>query len=112
MKTEAYRFWERQVFDENGAGSLLPVLEPGNYGLWLDLDPAMRGDIDNRVKLVSDILKVPDKPGSKALGVVVDDGLMKGLHVEFLPGTQPGRCVVTVVTLAMWPSYVCMRMEP
>ena len=112
MKTADYRFWERQVFEEHGYGQYLPVLEPGSYGLWLDLNPAMRGDIDNRIKLVSDILKGPGKTSPNALGVVIDDGHMKGLHVEFLPGLAEQRCTVTVVSLATWPSYVVMRMEP
>lgn len=112
MKTETYRFWERQVRDENGNGGLLPYLAPGDYGLWLDLPPAMRGDIDNRVKLVSDILKLPGKTSPSGLGVVVDDGFMKGLYVGFSDGLKPGRCAVTVVSMAVWCGYVCMRMEP
>jgi Holliday junction resolvase RusA-like endonuclease len=112
MKSAAYRFWLRQVLEEHGRGQYLPVLVPGKYGFWLDLPPAMRGDIDNRVKLVSDVLKQPEKTSPDALGIVVDDGLMKGLHIEFADGLPADRCVVTVVALAIWPSYVCMRLEP
>lgn len=112
QKTAAYRFWEREVLEEHGRGQYLPVLEPGSYGLWLDLSPRMRGDIDNRIKLVSDLLKEPTMTSPNALGVVIDDGHMKGLHVEFLPGLAEQRCMVTVVSLTAWPSYVCMRMEP
>ena len=111
QKTAIYRFWEREVLEEHRHGQGLPVLVPGGYGLWLDLATGMRGDIDNRIKLVSDILKVPTKTSPNALGVVIDDGHMKGLHVEFLPGLAVQRCVVTVVALAWWPSYVCMRIE-
>lgn len=110
MKTAAYRFWLRQVQEEHGQGQNLPVLVDGKYGLWLDLPRGMRGDIDNRVKLVSDILKRPEKASPDALGVVADDGLMKGLHVEFADGLPADRCVVTLVTTAAWPGYVCLRM--
>lgn len=112
MKTAKYRFWEREVLEEHGHGHYLPMLEAGSYGLWLDLNEKMRGDIDNRIKLVSDVLKSPTRTNPNALGVVVDDGSMKGLHVGFLPGLAERRCIVTVVALAAWPNYVVMRMEP
>lgn len=112
QKTAAYHFWERQVFEEYGYGRYLPVLAPGSYGLWLDLNPAMRGDIDNRVKLVSDVLKWPSKGSPNALGIVLDDEHMKSLYVGFGTGLAPERCAVTVVSLAEWPAYVVMRLEP
>lgn len=112
QKSAAYRFWERQVLEEYGRGQFLPVLTPGKYGFWLDLPPIMRGDIDNRVKLVSDILKRSASGEGGMLGVVVDDAHMKGLHIAFAEGTPADRCTVTVVTLPEWPAYVTMRMEP
>lgn len=106
MKTAAYRFWERQVYEEHPNGGALPRLKTGHYGFWLDLPAGMRGDIDNRIKLLSDVLR------DKGLGAVIDDGDMKGLYVGFCVGLANDRCAVTVVTLPAWPAYVCMRIEP
>ena len=111
MKTAGYRFWLREVEEAHGRGDNLPWLGGRPYGLWIDLSPEVRGDIDNRVKLLSDILKRPDKPGQHGLGVVVDDSAMWGLHVELCNGMPRGRCRATVVEMSTWPGYVCMRME-
>lgn len=110
MKTAAYRFWLQEIKELHGRGDNLPWIGGRPYGLWIDLAPNVRGDIDNRVKLLSDILKRPEKSGH-GLGVVVDDSAMWGLHVELCGGTPRDRCRVTVVEMASWPSYVCMRME-
>ena len=110
MKTASYRFWEQQVREEHGRGERLPMLfEGARYGLWIDLPSAMRGDIDNRVKLISDVLCTP---GTKdyGLGIVLDDKKMRGLHVEHLDGIAGDTCRVTVVQRSDWPGYVMMRM--
>lgn len=111
MRSAAYWFWLRQVKEEHGQGEKLPALVAGKYGLWLDLPLGMRGDIDNRVKLVSDVLKWPEKTSPDTLGIVADDRLMKGLHIEFADGIPADRCTVTLVAMAEWPRYVCMRLE-
>jgi len=110
MKTAAYRFWLRQIEELHGRGDNLPWIGGRPYGLWIDLAPNVRGDIDNRVKLLSDILKRPDKPGQHGLGVVVDDKEMWGLHVELCEGIARDKCRATVAEMGTWPGYVCMRM--
>lgn len=109
MKTAAYRFWLQEIKELHGRGDNLPWIGGRPYGLWIDLAPNVRGDIDNRVKLLSDILKRPEKSGH-GLGVVVDDSAMWGLHVELCNGMPRDRCRATVVEMVSWPSYVCMRM--
>ncbi len=110
MKTASYRFWMQEIKETYGRGDSLPTLGGAPYGLWIDLGPKVRGDIDNRVKLLSDVLKRPE-PGKYGLGVVVDDREMWGLHVELVDGLARDRCRVTVVRMAEWPSYVVMRMD-
>ena len=110
MKTAAYRFWLQEIKELHGRGDNLPWIGGRPYGLWIDLAPNVRGDIDNRVKLLSDILKRPEKSGH-GLGVVVDDSAMWGLHVELCEGMPRDRCRVTVVEMASWPGYICMRMD-
>lgn len=110
MKTAAYRFWLQEIKELHGRGDNLPWIGGRPYGLWIDLAPNVRGDIDNRVKLLSDILKQPEKSGH-GLGVVVDDSAMWGLHVELCNGMPRDRCRVTVADMSTWPGYVCMRME-
>ena len=110
MKTAGYRFWLQEVKELHGRGDNLPWIGGRPYGLWIDLAPNVRGDIDNRVKLLSDILKRPEKSGH-GLGVVVDDSAMWGLHVELCGGMPRDRCRVTVVEMSSWPGYICMRVE-
>lgn len=113
MKTAAYRAWTRAVQDEHGDGSLLPCLPAGKFGLWLSLPATMRGDIDNRVKLVADVLRAPGGAGnarhSFGLHVTSDDAHMDALYVE-RGGAPPERVIATVVTLADWPAYLEMRL--
>lgn len=107
MKTADYRWWLARVKDIYGDGDSLPVLTGTDYGLWLDLSPFMKGDADNRLKLVSDVLKRPSgKKGSYGLGVVEDDKYMRAFYTGHTPGVAKGECVVTVVTLREWPAYV------
>lgn len=110
MKTAGYRFWLQEVKELHGRGDNLPWIGGRPYGLWIDLASNVRGDIDNRVKLLSDILKRPEKSGH-GLGVVVDDSAMWGLHVELCKGMPRDRCRVTVVEMSSWPGYICMRMD-
>jgi hypothetical protein len=111
MKTASYRFWLRSVREMHGNGSDLPFLGTTKFGLWIDLPRSLKGDIDNRVKLLADIIKYPDGPDDYKLGVVQDDKLMRGLHVELCDGLAGDMCQVTVVDRGQWPQYVCMRME-
>lgn len=110
MKTEAYRFWIRCVQDELGRGDILGRIGALAYGLSLHLPETMRGDIDNRVKLVSDILKVADEKGY-GLGVVDDDRYMRALHVMPLAGIAPDRCQATVVLIKQWPEYISWMLQ-
>lgn len=98
MKSAAYRFWAKQVEEDCPVGI---ALVPGRYGLWIDLPDGMRGDIDNRVKLLSDML------GN--LHIVQDDAHMDDLHV-CRRGAPKDRCIATVVTTTEWRSYCEMRL--
>lgn len=102
MKTGVTKFWYAQVFEELRV--LPPRLVSGPYGLFIDLPESMNGDIDNRVKLLSDMLTEND-----GLGVVKDDKQMLALYVGRLRMTR-GRCVATLVTLSDWPSHVALRL--
>lgn len=110
MKTAAYKFWLKQVQDEcpDGVWQALPRLDRGTYGLWIDLPAKMVGDIDNRVKTLSDVLRKPNK-GEYGLAIVFDDAHMDALYVE-RSNAKPGRAIATVVTMADWPSYIAMRL--
>jgi Holliday junction resolvase RusA-like endonuclease len=109
MKTAAYHAWTRAVRDEFEPGKLtLPTLQYGAYGLWVSLPAKMRGDIDNRVKLLSDMLCVSRKDDFR-LAIVKDDDHMDALFVE-RGGAPPDRVIATVTTLAAWPSYLEMRL--
>ena len=113
MKTAAYRFWWQQVCERIGDFSKLPMFRGGKYCLWIDLPAAMRGDSDNRTKLISDALRAPGKNASGAregLAVVIDDADMRHHMVYLCAGLPADECVATVVAEADWPSYVMMRM--
>lgn len=112
MKTASYKFWVRQVREQYGDGAGLPILPSSNcYGFWLDLSHSMSGDIDNRIKLASDILMKPKSASQYGLGIVLDDGLMSSIHVELQKGMPRDRCRVTVVAIKHWPDYVKLRMD-
>lgn len=109
MKTAAYHAWARAVRDELEAAKLtLPTLQYGPYGLWVALPEKMRGDIDNRVKLLSDMLCVSRKDEFR-LAIVKDDDHMDALYVE-RAGAPPDRVIATVTTMAEWPSYLELRL--
>ena len=109
-RTESYRFWQRQVRDEHGAGAALPVLAPGEYGLLIELPGAMRGDSDNRTKLLSDILK-PKTREAHGLGIVRDDKLMRPHYVDFDDALPAGRVRLRIVTLVWWRPYLMSYLE-
>ncbi|MBK9156768.1 MAG: hypothetical protein IPM11_01330 [Micropruina sp.] len=111
MRTAIYRFWMRGVEETYGAGGGLPWIGRRPYGLWIDLAPKVKGDIDNRVKLLSDVLKKPGAEHDHGLGVVEDDALMKALYVGLCDGLPERTCRVTVVVLTEWFYYVRMRLE-
>ena len=100
-KSGAYKFWLKLLAEETG---ILPELHPGHYGLWVDLPLTMRGDIDNRVKLLSDALH-------GELAVVADDKLMRGLYVGRVNGLPPERCTVTIVSWFRWLDYCKMQLS-
>lgn len=108
IKTAAYKFWTQQVRDLHGDGSQLPVLPAGPYGLILTLPEAMRGDIDNRVKLVSDVVR-QSKGDTYGLGLVVDDKSMKRLLVDQSPAKD--EITVTLVTLPHWRTTIITMLE-
>lgn len=113
LKTAEYRMWQREVREEFGEhGERLPRLEQGRYGLWIDLpvEHDMRGDIDNREKLLSDVLCLPSpRHGRWGLGVVVDDSFMRSKHTDRLSGLARGRCRVAVVLYDQWTDYIMNR---
>ena len=113
LKTAEYRQWQREVREEFGDhGEQLPRLNQGRYGLWIDLpvENAMKGDIDNREKLLSDVLCLPSpRHGRWGLGVVVDDAAMRAKHTERLSGLAWGRCRVAVVVYDKWIDYLLSR---
>lgn len=107
-KTAAYKFWLRQVREMHGYGEQLARFTPGAfYGLWIDIPTrqVMRGDTDNRIKLLSDVLT------QRELGVVKDDALMDDLYVHRLPGMPANTCGATVVHADDWREYVIWRMS-
>jgi hypothetical protein len=111
MKSAAYWHWLRRVQDDYAQdyGTVA-----GPYGLWLELPAAMRGDLDNRVKLVSDVLRGPQPPNGKnppsfSLGVVEDDRLMGALYVGRCSSLTTEECRATVVALPEWFDYMAMR---
>lgn len=113
MKTAICRFWQAAVREEHKQGVDLPTLGGVAYALWVDLPATMKGDIDNRVKLLSDVLQTGNKKlrtDSYYLGVVTNDKNMAALHVERLHGLPADRCVATVVVISQWSSYVSMRL--
>lgn len=109
MKTAAYRFWTQQVKEEHGAGRLIPTIGGAAYGLWIDLSPKVRGDTDNRIKLLSDVIKTPRSPKDYGLGVVDDDKCMASIHLALMEGVAHDRCRVTAVHMAAWAEYIMMR---
>lgn len=111
MKTADYRFWLREVRETYGNGESLPKLRDGKYGLWIDLSPEMKGDIDNRVKLLSDVIKNPKAAGDDGLGIVSDDKAMRMLYVGVCGGLPRNRCAITLVRKRLWAGYVKMRIE-
>lgn len=113
MKTAAYRQWWRRVVDLHGDGARLPVFRDGKYALWIDLPVGMRGDTDNRTKLISDVLRAPGdraSGGREGLAVVRDDADMRDHMIHVCAGLALDECVATVIGMADWPEYVMLRM--
>lgn len=110
-KTAAYRFWWQQVCDTLGDFDKLPVFRNGRYCLWIDLPKNMKGDSDNRTKLISDVLRAPSvaNQAREGLAIVVDDADMRDHMVHMCDGLPNDQCIATVVAEADWPGYVMMR---
>ena len=110
MKTGVTKFWLRQCKDE--FTNLPPRLFGGEYGLWVDLPKNMKGDIDNRVKLLSDMLchMKGNMENDFGLGIVKDDKEMQALYIGRMRFKLHERCVATVVILQDWPAYVALRL--
>lgn len=81
-RSAEYAFWIGCVCDEFPDREKLPTIGEAPYFLNIQLPVAMRGDIDNRVKLLSDMLSAPTPNHDYRLGVVKDDKLMKGCFVS------------------------------
>ena len=111
MKTGVARFWEQACREE--FKRLPPRLFGGAYGLWIDLPMNLKGDIDNRVKLLSDMMCEAKLKGNATynfgLAVVKDDKDMQALYVGKLR-MEPYRCMATIVILQDWPNYVALRL--
>lgn len=109
--TAAARFWFSAVRDEFAHRGKLPVLQ-GQLGVWVDLPAAMRGDIDNRTKLLFDVLKAQGVKGPKGvhrLHVMNDDSQIRRHYVAYtLPSKD--RCGVSLVPLDQWQGYVMGRL--
>ena len=77
----------------------LPQLRPGYYGLIILYDVSMRGDTDNRIKLLSDVVKTPNDKNPKRLGIVEDDKFMRPLYVDFAEGVGEGRVSLVLASM-------------
>lgn len=93
-KSAAYIFWLGQVEDVYGRAKspVLPIAAPGRLFVRVDLPESMRGDVDNRIKLVLDVLR-PTRETDQGkryygLGVIQDDALVdwvligRGRHAD------------------------------
>lgn len=110
-KTAAYRFWQQRVCDEQRGAEHPAQLAAGPYCLWIDLPAGMRGDTDNRTKLLADMVRQHEAGSGYRLCIVHDDRHMGAHHVE--PGTvglPVDRCIVTLVTAPAWRDYVALRL--
>lgn len=109
MKTAAYRFWLQQVQERYG-DHRIGAIGAVPYGLWIELPMKMRGDIDNRVKLLSDVLR-RTKDAGFGLAVVEDDDAMSALYVQREPGLPKDECRVAVVRMPDWRDFVSLKLE-
>lgn len=113
IKTAICRAWEDAV-EDRFRHQTLPKLMKGEYGLWLTVPERMRGDIDNRVKMTSDVLtcqkrNMPGEPICKSgfkLEIVDDDVFMDRLYVARSREIPDNEMDVTVVTMSEWASFV------
>lgn len=88
------RYPTKQVSDwKRLAGWIVAFANPptidGPYKLTVLVPKQMRGDVDNRIKLVSDLL-------SKEMGVLPDDRKAEEATCRRDPSVKPGYCVVVV----------------
>ena len=86
VATKALKQWKFDAAWEITLQDAVPIRVP--YNLALYLPPKMRGDIDNRVKGVSDILV--------AFGLIPDDRHAQRVSSERSEDVKPGRCLVVV----------------
>lgn len=113
IKTAVCRAWEDAV-EDRFRHQVLPRLAKGEYGLWLTVPERMRGDIDNRVKMTSDVLTClkrgsPGEAVRKArfkLEIVDDDVFMDRLYVARSREIPDNEMDVTLVTMSEWASFV------
>lgn len=105
MRTRIYRDWVAEVCEEQRK-PLPQYPDKQRYGLLVFLPTTMRGDGDNRVKLLSDVLQRPDDDHPHRLGVVQDDKLMRAHYVGRHRNVVAGRCWAFVVPWYHWFDYV------
>lgn len=83
-----YAAWKKSAAWELAAAYKGAVRPIQTYSLILHLPEKMRGDIDNRVKAVNDLMK--------AAGLIVDDRFCRDLTIFRADTVEPGRCHVAV----------------
>lgn len=93
-KSQAYKAWI------NAAGWEIQAqrpkrLGPGRYEVRILVPDKMRGDADNRIKAVLDLLVTHS---------LTPDDRYANSSVERSPDAPPGRCIVTYPTLEMEPA--------
>lgn len=86
VATEAFKKWKFDAGWEITLQDVVPIRVPYNLALYLPIK--MRGDIDNRIKGVSDILVV--------FGLIPDDRYAQVVSSCRSVDVEPGRCFVVV----------------
>jgi len=81
-RSAEYAFWVGCVCDEFPDREKIPTIGDAPYFLEILLPVSMRGDVDNRIKLLSDMLSAPTADHDYRLGVVTDDKRMLGCIIS------------------------------
>lgn len=86
IKTRQYRDWLSRCATVVRTAEILPVRDW--YDLRVSVPIGIRGDIDNRVKAINDLIV--------SVGLVADDKFQNSVFVTRDPHAQPGNCVINV----------------